>query len=116
MPVFKKPDPLKFTVDTPVEKHYHDHDETWVITHGRVAAYMVDTDGSRQEFELEEGDIWMIETGVEHGCEILTGEAGIFPFAGTIPDGSHEPGHYYMEDDGYIPSLIVVKIPTDRYA
>lgn len=116
MPVFRKPEPFHFTTENPVEKHFHDHDETWVITKGRCKAYMVDLDGTTSEFMLEEGDIWMVETGVEHGCDPLDDGVWIFPFAGTIPEGSHEPGHYYMEKEGYIPQLKVVKTPTDRYA
>ena len=39
----------------------------------------------------------------------------IFPFPGTIPEGSHEPGHYYMEKEGYLPTMNVAKTPIDRY-
>ena len=115
MPVYKKPKPYRFSEDKPVEKHFHDHDETWVIMAGRCRAFMVDRDGNRSEFELEEGDIWMVEAGVEHGCE-PTGEVAIFPFPGTFPEGSHKLGHYYMEKEGYIPTLYVRKEPIDRYA
>ncbi len=115
MPVYKNPKPLRFTPDTPVEKHFHDHDETWIIMGGRAKAFMVDRDGKRSEFVLEEGDIWMIEAGVEHGCEPMGDEVLIFPFPGTIPEGSHKPGHYYMEVERYMPTLYVKKTPCDRY-
>ncbi|MCG3199984.1 MAG: hypothetical protein HUU16_06315 [Candidatus Omnitrophica bacterium] len=115
MPVYKKPQPGRFTPVHPVEKHFHDHDETWIIMGGKCKAFMVARDGGKEEFILEEGDIWMVEAGVEHGCEILTEECLIFPFPGTIPEGSHQPGHYYMEKEGYMPTLQVAKAPLDRY-
>ena len=80
MPVFKQPKPLKFTPDSPVEMHFHDSDETWIMMGGRGMAHMVDRDGKRMDFELEEGDIWMIEAGVDHGCDPITDEVRIFPF------------------------------------
>jgi hypothetical protein len=115
MPVFKKPQPIRFTVDAPVEMHFHDHDETWIIMGGRAKAFMVDRDGERSEFDLEEGDIWMVEAGIEHGCDPVDNEGvDIFPFPGTIPEGSHEPGHYYMEREGYMPTMVVRKDPIER--
>ena len=36
-------------------------------------------------------------------------------FHGTLAPGSHAPGHYYVEKEGYIPSLELQKMPTDRY-
>ncbi len=115
MPVYKKYQPFHFTKESPVEKHFHDHDETWVITKGSCKAYSIDRDGTRSDFILEAGDIWMVEAGVEHGCD--PGEEGvdIFPFPGTIPEGSHEPGHYYMEKERYMPTLKLAKEPIDRY-
>lgn len=116
MAIYRQWKPLKFTQQTPVEKHYHDYDETWVISRGRCRAYLIDHEGKREEFDLEAGDIWMVEAGVEHGCDPAEEGVDIFPFAGTIPGGSHEPGrHYYMEQDHYIPRLVVEKTPTDRY-
>ncbi|GMV66745.1 MAG: hypothetical protein KJ050_03070 [Candidatus Omnitrophica bacterium] len=115
MPVFKKPQPGRFTVEHPVEKHFHDHDETWIMMGGRCRAYMIDREGNREEFILEEGDIWMIEAGIEHGCDPIDGDCYIFPFAGTIPEGSHQPGHYYMEKEQYMPTLVCRKTPLDRY-
>jgi hypothetical protein len=115
MPVFRKPDPINFTVKNPVEKHFHDHDEIWVVMGGKCKAFMVDRDGKHSEFVLEEGDIWMVEAGVEHGCEPLPEGVQIFPFGGTIPEGSHKPGHYYMEKERYMPTLYVKKTPIDRY-
>jgi hypothetical protein len=113
MPVYKNPKPIRFTQETPVEKHFHDHDETWVIMGGACRAFMVDRDGCSSEFELRTGDIWMVEAGVEHGCTPL-GEVLIFPFPGTLPQGSHQPGHYYMEQEGYMPLLVVQKTPLTR--
>ena len=51
------------------EKHFHDHDETWVILKGRGTGYWIDPGGRREEFQLEEGDAWMIPAGYEHGSE-----------------------------------------------
>jgi oxalate decarboxylase/phosphoglucose isomerase-like protein (cupin superfamily) len=115
MPVYKRPKPFDFIRENPVEMHFHDHDETWVIMGGQAKALMVDRDGKRSEFVLEEGDIWMVEAGVEHGCEPLGKGVLIFPFAGTIPEGSHKPGHYYMDKEHYMPTLYVKKSPIDRY-
>ena len=115
MPLFKQPRGFNFTKEHPVEKHFHDHDETWIVTGGSAKAFMVDREGNSQEFMIEKGDIWMVEAGIEHGCE--PGEEGciIFPFAGTIPQNSHKPGHYYMEKENYMPTLCVEKKPLDRY-
>lgn len=104
-----------FKPETPVEKHFHDHDETWIITKGKCKAFMIDLDGKYSEFILEGGDIWMVEAGVEHGCDPLDEGVWIFPFAGTLPEGCHKPGHYYLENEHYIPKLVVEKNPTDRY-
>ncbi|MHB1458690.1 MAG: cupin domain-containing protein [Armatimonadota bacterium] len=116
MPVYKKPTPYHFTVEAPVEKHFHDHDEIWIVMNGTCRAFMVDREGSQDEFVLESGDIWMVEAGIEHGCDpIGTEGVDIFPFNGTIPEGSHKPGHYYMEKERYIPTMRVIKTPIDRY-
>jgi hypothetical protein len=115
VPVYKKPEAFKFTPENPVEKHFHDHDETWIITRGKCNAYAIDREGKREDFVLEAGDIWMVETGVEHGCDPCEGGVDIFPFPGTIPEGSHQPGHYYMEKERYMPTLRVEKTPIDRY-
>jgi hypothetical protein len=116
VPVYKKPTPIRFTPDSPVEMHFHDSDETWVIMGGKAMAHMVDRDGNASDFVLEDGDIWMVEAGVEHGCDPITDEILIFPFMGTIPEGSHEPGHYYFAQENYMPSLVVRKdpLPADR--
>lgn len=115
MAVYRQWKALEFTKDTPVEMHFHDHDETWIITQGRCRAYSIDQDGKREEFDLEAGDIWMVEAGVEHGCD--PGEEGcsIFPFPGTLPDGCHKPGHYYVDKEHYIAHLRLERVPTDRY-
>jgi len=115
MPLYRSPKPIHFTPERPVEKHFHDYDETWIIMGGSAHAFMVDRDGTRSEFEIKDGDIWMIEAGVEHGCEPLGEGILIFPFPGTIPEGSHKPGHAYMEKEGYLPTLTVRKTPIDRY-
>jgi len=115
MPFFKQPKGFFFPKDKPVEKHFHDHDETWIVMDGRATAFMVDREGRREDFPIEKGDIWMVEAGVEHGCDPLDEGVVIFPFSGTIPAGSHAPGHYYMEKENYMPTLRVEKEPTGRY-
>jgi len=115
MPVFIKPQPIRFTRQSPVEMHFHDHDETWVIMGGRARAHAVGREGRRQEFILEQGDVWMIEAGVEHGCDVIDDEVLIFPFAGTLPEGSHAPGHYYLEKEGYMPTLILRETPLGEW-
>ena len=114
MTLYRDPKPFKFTKDNPVELHFHDHDETWYIMGGKGRATMVDRSGQRSEFMLGENDIWMVEAGVEHGCEPLP-EISIFPVPGTIPKGSHTPGHYYMKQEKYMPTLTVVKTRCSRY-
>lgn len=116
MPVYRQPKGYTFTPEKSVEKHFHDHDETWIVLSGRLKAFMIDRDGTTDEFELTAGDVWMIEAGVEHGCKILSDEAVIFPFPGTLPEGCHPPAHYDMEKEGYMPTLKLVKEPLDRYA
>jgi hypothetical protein len=39
-----------------------------------------------------------------------------FPIPGTIPEGSQKPGHYYMEREGYLPTLVVRRTPIGRYS
>ena len=114
MALYKDPKPLRFTSESPVEKHFHDHDETWFIMGGKAKAFMVDRSGKYSEFMLEKGNIWMVEAGVEHGCDPMD-EILIFPVSGTIPEGSHTPGHYDMEKERYMPTLRVEKSPCDRY-
>src|SRR5690349_17305523 len=88
------------------EKHFHDHDETWLILKGRGNAYWVDHDGRRNEFELEAGDVWMIPAGYEHGSAGPNStDFEINVFNGTQSPGSHAPGHYYVEKEGYVPRL-----------
>ncbi len=111
MPFYQQPRPIRFTPDTPVEMHFHDHDETWVIMGGAGIATMVDRDGTRSEFPVQAGDIWMVEAGVEHGVVPTTDELLIFPFPGTLPVGCHPPGHYYLDQEGYMPTLYLVKEP-----
>lgn len=99
------------------EKHFHDYDETWLILKGRGNGYWLDHAGNREDFELEAGDVWMIPAGYEHGSEGPNSEDfTISGFNGTQSPGSHPPKHYYVEEEGYIPSLQLVKHPTRRYA
>ena len=103
------------------EKHFHDHDETWVVLKGSGTGYWIDPWGKREEFALDEGDVWMIPAGYEHGTDGFkeTGRNSddfrICAFNGTVPPGSHKPGHHYVEKEGYLPSLELKKTPTDRY-
>lgn len=96
------------------EKHFHDYDETWLILAGRGTAYLIDHDGVREDLALEAGDVLVIPAGFEHGSE------GPNTFAmnavlGTLAPGAHTPGHYYVEEAGYVPSLSVVRTPSKRY-
>jgi 2-desacetyl-2-hydroxyethyl bacteriochlorophyllide A dehydrogenase len=103
------------------EKHFHDHDETWLILKGRGTGYWIDHDGRREDFLLEEGDAWMIPAGFEHGSFGFkeTGKNGedftIAVFNGTEAPGCQPPKHYYVEKEGYIPSLELKRTPTNRY-
>ncbi len=104
------------------EKHFHDYDETWLILEGKGTAYWIDPSGDREEFDLEAGDVWMIPAGYEHGTDGFpdtgqnTDDFTISTFFGTQPPGSHERGHYYVEEEGYLPSLELRKTPSHRYA
>jgi len=99
------------------EKHFHDYDETWIILQGEGTGYWIDHEGNREEFVLEAGDVWMIPCGYEHGSHgPNSDDFEIVVVSGTQPPGSHEPGHCYVEEEGYIPSLVLKKTPTDRYA
>ena len=115
MAFFRKPQPLRFTPTSPVEMHFHDHDETWIMMGGKGIATMIDRNGMKTKFEVEDGDIWMVEAGVEHGVMPTTDELLIFPFGGTIPLGSHKPGHFYLEKEQYMPVLCVAKVPLEEY-
>lgn len=103
------------------EKHFHDHDETWLILSGKGWTYWIDHTGRREDFEVAAGDVWMIPAGYEHGSDgqPATGcNSDDFTLAvvnGTLPSGSHNPGHYYVEREGYIPSLELKRISTNRY-
>ncbi len=116
MPVYRQKKPIHFTLERPVEMHFHDYDETWIIVGGKCMAHMVDRDGTKSDFELEAGDIWLVEPGVEHGCEVI-GEEGcdIIPVPGSIPEGTKAAGHLYMDKEHYMPTLHVTKTPIDRY-
>lgn len=98
------------------EKHFHDHDETWLILKGRGTGYWIDHEGQREAFELAAGDVWMIPAGYEHGSQGPNSEDfEINVFNGTMPLGCHAMGHYYVEKEKYIPRLDLVRTPTDRY-
>ncbi len=98
------------------EKHFHDHDETWLILSGRGTGYWIDHDGRREEFTLEAGDVWMVPAGFEHGSDGPNSEDfRIAVLNGTLPEGCHPPGHHYMEQEGYIPRLRLERVPTGRY-
>ena len=99
------------------EKHFHDHDEAWLILEGTGTAYWIDHEGNREDFELEAGDVVMMLAGYEHGSDGPNSEDfTVNVCIGTRAPGSHEPGHYYVEKEKCIPSLQLVRTPTDRYA
>lgn len=98
------------------EKHFHDYDEGWVILEGRGTSYWIDHDGNREDFALEGGDIWVVPAGYEHGSDGPNSpdfRANVI--IGTLTPGAQKPGHYYVEKEKYIPSLQLVKTPTERY-
>lgn len=103
------------------EKHFHDHDETWLILSGEGCTYWIDHTGQREDFEVTAGDVWMIPAGYEHGSDGWpdTGrnseDFSIEVFNGSLPLGSHTPGHYYLEQEGYIPSLELRRTISNRY-
>ena len=98
------------------EKHFHDHDETWLIVDGCGLGYWIDYDGVREDFVLEAGDVWMIPAGYEHGSDGPNSpDFSVSVFNGTQAPGCHEPGHYYVEKEGYVPSLQLIKTQTKRY-
>jgi uncharacterized protein YjlB len=98
------------------EKHFHDYDETWLIVSGQGASYWIDHEGRREDFALEAGDIWMIPAGYEHGSDgPNSDDFTLNVFNGTLVPGSQPPGHYYMEQEGYIPTLQLARTPTERY-
>lgn len=99
------------------EKHFHDHDETWLILKGKGTGYWIDPYGQRVDFELEAGDAWMIPVGYEHGSDGPNSEDfEISVFNGFIPVGAQQPGHYYLEQEKYIPTFELVKQPSARYS
>jgi hypothetical protein len=104
-----------------VEKHFHDCDETWLILDGSGTGYWIDHDGTREDFLLEAGDVWMIPCGYEHGSDGIEGtgrnsdEFTIEILPGTNPPGAQEFRHLYIETERYLPSLQLSKRPIDRY-
>jgi hypothetical protein len=98
------------------EKHFHDHDETWLILAGEGTGYWIDHERRREDFALAAGDVWMIPVGYEHGSDGPNSEDfRIAAFNGSAPPGCHQPGHYYVEKEGYLPSFELRKTPTARY-
>ena len=96
------------------ERHFHDYDELWLILAGQGSAFLIDHDGRREDFLLQAGDVLMIPAGYEHGSE----GPNTFAMAavnGTLADGAHEPGHYYLEYERYIAQLNLERRPSDRY-
>ena len=96
------------------EQHFHDHDETWLILAGQGSAFLIDHDGRRDDVQLRAGDVLMIPAGYEHGSQ------GPNTFAmtavnGTLAEGAHQPGHYYVERERYISTLRLERRPSDRY-
>lgn len=88
------------------EKQFHDRDETWLILSGDGTGYWLDHQGQREEFHFDGGDVWMVPAGYEHGSVGPNSpDFTISVVNGTLPHGYHNPGHYYMEGEGYIPSL-----------
>ena len=99
------------------EKHFHDHDETWIILKGKGIGFWINHTGNCEEFELEAGDVWMIPAGYEHGSvDCNSDDFNIAVFNGTYAPGAHKPKHYYIEEEGYISTLQLAKIPTSRYS
>ncbi|MFC4776326.1 zinc-binding dehydrogenase [Paenibacillus sp. GCM10023252] len=98
------------------EKHFHDHDETWLIIGGQGTGYYIDHSGIRADFNLQAGDAWLIPAGYEHGSDgPNSADFIISVFNGTMPAGAHKPGHYYVEEEGYVPQLELRKVPSERY-
>jgi mannose-6-phosphate isomerase-like protein (cupin superfamily) len=40
-----------------VEKHFHDHDEIWIVLSGSCKAFEIDHQGNRKDFELNANDV-----------------------------------------------------------
>ncbi len=99
------------------EKHFHDHDETWLILSGRGTGYWIDHAGERREFTLAAGDVWMVPAGFEHGSDgPNSGDFRISVLNGSLAPGAQAPGHYHVEQEGYLPQLELRRRPTRRYA
>ena len=57
------------------EKHFHEHDESWLMLDGQAVGFWIDDQGKKELFQLEAGDVWMIPAGFEHGLEGSAGRA-----------------------------------------
>ncbi len=111
MPVYKRGQSVAtFTPEHPVERHFHDCDETWVIIEGTAQARLTTPSGKVDEFVLEAGDIWMIYAGEDHEAMPLTPVFKLVGISGTLPPDARET-HLYKEHEGYVPSLQLVKTP-----
>ncbi len=100
-----------------IERHFHDYDQTWIVLSGTGTAYWIDRSGKREDFVMEAGDVLMTPAGYEHGSEgdKNSEDYTMVSFNGSLGEGAHPPAHYYMEKEGYIPTLTVKKTPTNRY-
>lgn len=97
------------------EKHFHDFDEVWIVLEGRGTAYWIDPAGVRTDVEIEAGDVVLMPAGFEHGSFGPNEGLKLTVLFGTQPPGAHPPGHYYVEQEHYLPRLVLVKDPTRRY-
>jgi len=77
-----------------VEKHFHDHAETWVVPAGRGTAWTVGHDGQQDELRLEAGDAWMTPAGTEPWSGPDAADFRLVVFPGIIPDGCHVEGSH----------------------
>jgi hypothetical protein len=96
------------------EQHFHDHDETWLILAGEGSAFLIDHEGRRDDVQLRAGDVLMIPAGYEHGS-LGPNTFVMTAVNGTLAHGAHQPGHYYVERERYIPTLRLERRPSDRY-
>ena len=113
MPLIKKgQNVLTFTPSNPIERHFHNHDEAWIVLEGRATAKLTTKEGST-EFVLEPGDVWMIEIGEEHEAVPIDEVFKIMYIHGTTTEGVRAGEHLYKEKEKgkYEPSFRLVKAP-----
>jgi hypothetical protein len=59
----------------------------------------------------------MIPAGYEHGSvDCNSDDFDIAVFNGTYAPGAHKPKYYYIEEEGYIPTLQLGKIQRSAIA